>query len=100
MQHSPLTPGQAEVLKAFLDHGPMHDAELATFVHHHSALTMSSSGIRSRRSELSKMVPPLLQPVGVRTMKSGRNSAIHGLTLDGYAVAEELTAPVAVTAVP
>ena len=82
-----LTAGQTEVLKAFLDHGPMHDAELATFVHHHSPLTMSSSGIRTRRSELANMEPPLLQATGVRPMKSGRNSAIHDLTPTGRIIA-------------
>lgn len=93
MQHS-LTAGQAEVLKAFLDHGPMHDAELATFVHHHSPLTMSSSGIRTRRSELVRMDPPLLQAVGIRSMKSGRGSVIHGLTAEGKMVAEDIDAAV------
>jgi hypothetical protein len=94
MQHS-LTAGQAEVLKAFLDHGPMHDAELATFVHHHSPLTMSSSGIRTRRAELARLDPPLLQAVGVRPMKSGRHSAVHGLTAAGKTAAESLYAAVA-----
>lgn len=92
MQHSSLTAGQTEVLRAFSDHGPMHDAELATFVHHHSPLTMSSSGIRTRRAELARMDPPLLQTVGRRVMKSGRNSVVHGLTREGLVLADLLTA--------
>lgn len=91
MSNSLLTPGQIEVLRAFLEHGPMHDAELATFVHHRSPLNMSSSGIRTRRAELTRTDPPLVQASGIeRRMKSGRNAAVHSLTVEGYQIAADL----------
>lgn len=86
-----LTAGQTQVLSAFFEHGPMHDAELATFVHHRSPLNMSSSGIRTRRAELTRMNPPLVQASGIeRRMKSGRNAAVHSLTTEGYLLAADI----------
>jgi hypothetical protein len=85
-----LTDGQAAVLVAFQEFGPQHDEALAAFIHHHSDVSMSSSGIRTRRAELTRFDPPLVQAVGTRRMKSGRNAAVHGLTPDGRRIAAML----------
>jgi hypothetical protein len=78
-----LTEGQAAVLAAFNEYGPMTDMALAVYIHHTSQLSMSSSGIRTRRVELQRMVPPLIQQSGFKTAKSGRQMAIHEITEDG-----------------
>lgn len=88
-----LTHGQQAVLRTFHEFGPQHDEALASFVHHHSTTSMSSSGVRTRRAELTRMDPPLVQAVGTRKMKSGRHAAVHALTTVGQAEAMFLDAP-------
>lgn len=79
-----MTRGQQAVLEAFQTFGrPMTDFELAVYMHHRSPLTMASSGIRTRRSELVKMGH--LTAVGETRLKSGRKALIHGLTERGAA---------------
>jgi hypothetical protein len=51
---------------------------------------MSSSGIRTRRNELVRK--GLLQDTGDRRkLKSGRHAIVHGLTMDGYGIADDLS---------
>lgn len=82
-----MTPGQAVVLRAFAEFGDMTDVALATYVHHIADEPMSSSGIRTRRAELTRFVPALLEVVDTKVLKSGRRAAIHGLTDEGRKVA-------------
>lgn len=86
-----LTEGQKAVLRAFYDFGPLHDAALASFVHHHSDVNMASSGIRTRRAELVRK--GLLHATGTRRLKSGRVAAVHSLTRLGQSEAYNLFAP-------
>jgi len=76
-----LTKGQRTVLAAFKSFGAMDDLALTVYVHHVAESPMSSSGIRSRRAELVRK--GLLTVTGVKTLKSGRAAAIHGITLQG-----------------
>ena len=85
-----LTQGQAAVLSAFYEFGSMTDVALAVYVHHMSEVSMSSSGVRTRRAELVRHNPPLLQVIGTKVLKSGRKAAIHALTEDGLVVATDL----------
>ena len=90
---SNLTTGQSAVLKAFADFGPMTDVALATYVHHVADVDMSSSGIRTRRAELVRK--GYLVATGVKTAKSGRAQAIHGLTKAGKTAAKTVSVAVA-----
>lgn len=89
-----LTDGQTAVLRAFHDFGrPMDDLALTVYVHHIEDDPMSSSGIRTRRAELSRRTdtrPPFLHVVGTKVLKSGRNAAIHDLTPAGRRAANKL----------
>jgi len=86
-----LTKGQRAVLRAFSDFGAMDDTALTVYVHHIADQAMSSSGIRTRRAELGRK--GLIEVVGVKTLKSGRNAAIHGLSSRGGIVVGLLDAP-------
>lgn len=86
-----LTSGQTAVLRAFSEFGPMDDTPLAIYVHHRSNKAMSTSGIRTRRSELARL--RLISVAGVKTLKSGRNAAIHGITARGTAVLAVVDTP-------
>jgi hypothetical protein len=86
---SGLTDGQRNVLRAFYEFGPMDDTALTVYVHHVADKAMSSSGIRTRRAELTRTAPPLLQAVDTKRLKSGRRAAIHALTPTGYALASQ-----------
>lgn len=83
-----LTNGQMAVLRAFNEFGSMTDLALSVYVHHVAEESMSSSGIRTRRSELSRR--GLLEDVGTRKLKSGRKAIVHGLTNRGRQIAESL----------
>lgn len=72
---------------AFAEFGQMTDVALAVYVHHVAEVSMSSSGIRTRRAELTRTEPPLLEVVGTHRMKSGRRAAVHNLTPEGRATA-------------
>lgn len=76
-----LTNGQTEVLKAFKALGSIDDGALAAYVHHMGAVSMSSSGVRSRRAELVRK--GAIQVTGTHRLRSNRSAAIHGLTTDG-----------------
>lgn len=76
-----LTKGQLEVLKAFKALGSVDDGALAAYVHHMAPVSMSSSGVRSRRAELVR--EGALEITGTHRLKSGRLAAIHGLTKRG-----------------
>lgn len=93
MSNSLLTEGQTAVLRAFHEFGPMTDVALSVYVHHVSETSMSSSGIRSRRAELTRPTAQrgsLLHVVGTKKLKSGRRAAVHALTNEGYRSAETL----------
>lgn len=83
-----LTNGQIAILRAFNEFGSMTDLALSVYVHHVAEESMSSSGIRTRRSELSRK--GLLSDVGTRKLKSGRMAVVHGLSEEGRRVAESL----------
>lgn len=86
-----MTHGQEAVLRAFYAYGkPMTDTALTVYVHHTQKTPMSSSGIRSRRSELQNATPPLVEQVDSTILKSGRKAAIHALTPLGHKTAEAL----------
>lgn len=89
-----LTDGQTAVLRAFYDFGrAMDDIALTVVVHHIEDDPMSSSGIRSRRAELSRPTedrPALLRVVDTKILKSGRRAAIHALTPAGERRARKL----------
>jgi hypothetical protein len=82
-----LTDGQLAVLKAFHDFEPMTDEVLAVWIHHFANVQMSSSGVRTRRSELTK--EGLVRPVGMKRTRS-RNAVVHDLTPRGRKLAERL----------
>jgi predicted ArsR family transcriptional regulator len=88
-----LTHGQEAVIKAFGQIGSIDDTGLAVYIHHVADISMSSSGVRSRRAELVRK--GLVTVTGVKTTKSGRAQAIHGLTIKGQRAYRKLTAPVA-----
>ena len=83
-----LTDGQKAVLSAFHGFGPMDDVALTVYVHHISDVPMSSSGIRTRRSELLRK--GLLEVTGAKRLKSGRFAHVHGLTPAGKRLARAL----------
>lgn len=83
-----LTEGQTAVLRAFSEFGAMDDTPLTIYVHHVSGKNMSSSGIRTRRAELVRK--GLLTVAGIKTLKSGRNAVVHGISARGLAVASWL----------
>lgn len=88
-----LTEGQTAVLRAFHEFGPMTDVALSVYVHHVAEASMSSSGIRSRRAELTRTTAQrsaLLHAVGTKKLKSGRRAAVHAPTDEGYRAAEAL----------
>lgn len=84
-----LTTGQQTVLATLSEFGPATDAALATYVHHIASDDMSSSGVRTRRSELASK--GYVEPVSTRKMKSGRNAAVWGLTASGKKAAKALS---------
>lgn len=90
-----LTKGQRVVLLAFYEFGAMNDTALSVYVHHIAESPMSSSGIRTRRAELTRTVDengnpaPLLRVVGTKKLKSGRRSAVHDLTELGRDIATD-----------
>lgn len=81
---SKLTKGQEAVLKAFSAIGPVDDVGLAVYVHHVAEISMSSSGVRSRRAELVNK--GLVRVTGSKRTKSGRTACIHRLTSKGARV--------------
>lgn len=89
-----LTDGQKAVLRAFHEFGrPLDDLALSVYVHHIEDDPMSSSGIRSRRAELSRPTEArkaYVQLVGTKRLKSGRRAAVHGLTKAGQKAADRL----------
>jgi hypothetical protein len=48
-----VTPGQAEVYSVLVEYGPLPDHALVPIVQHVAGSHLSSSGIRSRRKELT-----------------------------------------------
>ncbi len=84
-----LTRNQLAVLEAFHEFGrPMDDVTLTAFTHHIERVPQSSSGIRSRRAELSRKM--LIETVGTKKLTSGRLAAVHALTTNGRLLAESL----------
>jgi hypothetical protein len=82
-----LTDGQLAVLKAFHDFEPMTDEVLAVWIHHFAGVQMSSSGVRTRRSELTKA--GFVTAVGEKKTRA-RKAAVHDLTPKGRKLAKEL----------
>jgi hypothetical protein len=68
---------QAVILNEFREHGPMSDTEVWKRVQHMTSPRFSSSGARTRRSELVRMNPPRLRDSGRRALtESGRFTII------------------------
>lgn len=68
-----MTAAQNEVLKVIEDFGPLTDAALVPLVQHVANIRISSSGVRSRRSEL--VDAGLVSQNGEVKMPSGRMAA-------------------------
>lgn len=83
-----LTDGQKAVLRAFHAFGPMDDVALTVYVHHVEYLDMSSSGIRTRRSELTDK--RLLITHGTKRTKSGRLANVWTLNPAAKPLARKL----------
>jgi hypothetical protein len=87
-----LTDGQLAVLKAFHDFEPMTDEVLAVWIHHFEGKPMSSSGVRTRRAELSRPSDDrgaLVHVVGEKKTRT-RRALVHHLTPEGAKLAKEL----------
>lgn len=69
-----LTPGQAEVLAVLKEYGPIADHALVPLAQHQMKLNQSSSGIRSRRSELGTL--GLVRQVTTTKTRSGRQAGV------------------------
>lgn len=69
-----LTKNQRAVYNTLLDHGPLPDHALVPIVVHTTATEQSSSGIRTRRSELASK--GLVEPTSSVKLHSGRNARI------------------------
>lgn len=65
-----MTTAQSAVLNAVKEYGPITDAALVPLMQHLSQVSMSSSGIRSRRAELADQ--GLVESTGTIRMPSGR----------------------------
>lgn len=71
-----LTPGQRDVFGVLRDYGPMADSALVPIAQHMCSVHQSSSSIRSRRAELTRL--GLVQDTGnTVTMPSGRKSHVY-----------------------
>lgn len=70
-----LTPAQQEVLDILVAHGPLADHVLVPITQHAGAMHQSSSSVRSRRAELTKLGK--VTPVDQVKMPSGRFASIH-----------------------
>lgn len=102
-----LTDGQRAVLRAFHEFGrPMDDITLSVLVHHVADRPYSSSGIRSRRAELCRIIgndgvtnyastQPLVEAVGRKRLRSRRYAKVFALTAEGERVAKALFSPTA-----
>jgi hypothetical protein len=69
-----MTTGQTAVLNVLKQHGPLPDHALVPLVQHVAQAKMSSSGIRTRRSELADAGH--VKPVDEIKMPSGRNAVV------------------------
>jgi hypothetical protein len=69
-----MTNSQSSVLDVLDIYGPMSDQALVPLAQHMGEVHQSSSGIRSRRAELTRM--GLVQKVGTVTLPSGRSAAV------------------------
>lgn len=70
-----VTDRQQQVYTALKDYGPLPDHALVPLAQHVVKLPQSSSGIRTRRKELSDL--GLAAAVSTTTTRSGRQAAIH-----------------------
>lgn len=69
-----MTAGQSAVLEAIKEYGPITDAALVPLVQHVANVQMSSSGIRTRRSELRALRK--IKSAGSVRMPSGRQATL------------------------
>ncbi len=69
-----MTESQKAVLTVLNEYGPMHDAALVPLAQHMADVAMSSSSIRSRRSELAEF--GFVTAVGGHRMPSGRTAIV------------------------
>lgn len=76
-----LTPNQIVVLTSLRDFGKADDVTLSVYVHQLGAIDMSSSGVRTRRSELTRK--GFVEVVGTRKMRSGRSAAVYAISKTG-----------------
>jgi hypothetical protein len=72
-----MTDSQKAVLKVVIDYGPLPDHALVPLTQHVAGVHQSSSGIRTRRAELSEF--GLVEATGdYIKMPSGRRAAVWG----------------------
>lgn len=84
MPQTKLSPGQRTVLEAISNYPAIDDQGLAVHVHHIASNDMSSSGVRTRRSELQSK--GLIAVAGSKTTKSGKTALTHTITTAGKRV--------------
>lgn len=72
---------QETVLRSLRSFGRASDEALAIYVHHMANSDMSSSGVRSRRAELTRL--GYVGVVGAVGTKSGRTALVHAITPKG-----------------
>lgn len=79
-----MTKNHREVLKALaiIDH-PVTDAALVPSMQHAFGSRQSSSGIRSRRKELTARRTPFVEQAGTVIMPSGRSAKLWQITSAG-----------------
>jgi hypothetical protein len=70
---------QAAVFVTLRDYGPLADHALVPIMQHEVGIHQSSSGIRSRRSELVSQ--GRVKAVSTMTMPSGRESAVWDVVI-------------------
>lgn len=69
-----MTTSQKEVLKVLNQYGPLPDTALVPLAQHLEQVHQSSSGIRTRRSELT--ADGYVAQVGTITLPSGRSAKV------------------------
>lgn len=72
-----LTKGQAAVYKVMEEYGPIADHALVPLAQHMASVHQSSSGIRSRRAELTRK--GLLMKVATTKTGTGRSAGVYGV---------------------
>lgn len=81
-----LTPAQAAVLGILVQYGPLADHALVPLAQHQLSVHQSSSGIRSRRAELTGL--GLVESVTTIRTGSGRSAGVYAVALSALEAAK------------